>query len=123
MDVASGLNIAAFSLSIAFAAWAGGLIVSHWGLQHTPLIGFVVLLLSHWRPLNEAAGLFDMLDRPISAKPFQRLSASVKTALTSNARTARCELACRVVWQGRFQEWRLPMPIFLQFGNTLARSR
>lgn len=52
VDVASGLNIAAFNLGIAGAAWAGGLIVTHWGLQHTPWIGAVVVLVSlvltHW---------------------------------------------------------------------------
>ncbi|MBI3350245.1 MAG: MFS transporter [Burkholderiales bacterium] len=46
VDVASGLNIAAFNLGIAFAAWAGGLIVTHIGLQHTPWIGALVVLLA-----------------------------------------------------------------------------
>ena len=46
VDVASGLNIAAFNLGIAFAAWAGGLIVTHLGLQHTPWIGAAVVLVS-----------------------------------------------------------------------------
>jgi DHA1 family inner membrane transport protein len=45
-DVASGLNIAAFNLGIAGAAWAGGLIVSHVGLAHTPWIGALVVLVS-----------------------------------------------------------------------------
>jgi DHA1 family inner membrane transport protein len=44
VDVASGLNIAAFNLGIAFAAWAGGLVVTHLGLMHTPWIGAVVVL-------------------------------------------------------------------------------
>lgn len=52
VDVASGLNIAAFNLGIAGAAWAGGLIVAHLGLQHTPWIGALVVLVSlaltHW---------------------------------------------------------------------------
>ena len=52
VDVASGLNIAAVNLGIAGAAWAGGLIVTHWGLQHTPWIGALVVLVSlaltHW---------------------------------------------------------------------------
>ena len=52
VDVASGLNIAAFNLGIAFAAWAGGLVVTHLGLMHTPWIGAVVVLgalaLTHW---------------------------------------------------------------------------
>src|SRR4029453_3622519 len=39
VDVASGLNIAAFNLGIAGAAWAGGLIVTHLGLMQTPWIG------------------------------------------------------------------------------------
>ncbi|WP_035059805.1 MFS transporter [Andreprevotia chitinilytica] len=46
VDVASGLNIAAFNLGIAGAAWAGGLIVTHLGLMHTPWIGALVVLLS-----------------------------------------------------------------------------
>lgn len=52
VDVASGLNIAAFNLGIAGAAWAGGLMVTHLGLQHTPWIGALVVLVSlaltHW---------------------------------------------------------------------------
>jgi len=46
VDVASGLNIAAFNLGIAGAAWAGGLIVTHVGLAHTPWIGALVVLVS-----------------------------------------------------------------------------
>ena len=46
VDVASGLNIAAFNLGIAGAAWGGGLIVTHLGLMHTPWIGAVVVLVS-----------------------------------------------------------------------------
>ena len=46
VDVASGLNIAAFNLGIAGAAWAGGLIVEHLGLMHTPWIGGLVVLVS-----------------------------------------------------------------------------
>jgi MFS transporter, DHA1 family, inner membrane transport protein len=52
VDVASGLNIAAFNLGIAFAAWAGGLVVTHLGLMHTPWIGALVVLvalaLTYW---------------------------------------------------------------------------
>jgi len=44
VDVASGLNIAAFNLGIAGGAWAGGLIVEHLGLLHTPWIGALVVL-------------------------------------------------------------------------------
>ncbi|SNT26679.1 MFS transporter [Tropicimonas sediminicola] len=39
VDVASGLNIGAFNLGIAFGAWAGGLIVVEFGLSVTPFIG------------------------------------------------------------------------------------
>jgi len=46
VDVASGLNIAAFNLGIAGAAWIGGLIVTHLGLMHTPWIGALVVLVS-----------------------------------------------------------------------------
>ncbi|MDY0744917.1 MFS transporter [Paucibacter sp. R3-3] len=46
VDVASGLNIAAFNVGIAGAAWAGGLIVSRLGLMHTPWIGAAVVLVA-----------------------------------------------------------------------------
>jgi DHA1 family inner membrane transport protein len=42
--VASGLNIAAFNVGIAFAAWAGGLVVTRIGLTHTGWIGGLVVL-------------------------------------------------------------------------------
>ncbi len=57
VNVASGLNIAAFNLGIAGAAWAGGLIVTHWGLQHTPWIGAVVVLVS--LTLTQWSGVLD----------------------------------------------------------------
>ncbi|MEI2415328.1 MFS transporter [Orrella sp. JC864] len=44
VDVASGLNIAAFNLGIALGAWGGGLVVQHLGLMHTPWIGALVVL-------------------------------------------------------------------------------
>jgi predicted MFS family arabinose efflux permease len=44
VDVASGLNIAAFNVGIAGGAWGGGLIVSHLGLMATPWIGALVVL-------------------------------------------------------------------------------
>ncbi|MDN8614178.1 MFS transporter [Variovorax ginsengisoli] len=46
VDVASGLNIAAFNLGIAGAAWAGGLVVAHLGLVHTGWIGALVVLVA-----------------------------------------------------------------------------
>ena len=46
VDVASGLNIAAFNLGIAGGAWVGGLIVAHLGLIHTTWIGGLVVLVA-----------------------------------------------------------------------------
>ncbi|GKS92056.1 MULTISPECIES: MFS transporter [unclassified Acidovorax] len=57
VDVASGLNIAAFNLGIAGAAWAGGLIVTHLGLMHTPWIGALVVLVS--LALTHYSGVLD----------------------------------------------------------------
>ncbi|MDP3847799.1 MAG: MFS transporter [Pseudomonas sp.] len=44
VEVAAGLNIAAFNLGIAGGAWAGGLVVEHLGLMNTPWIGALVVL-------------------------------------------------------------------------------
>ncbi|MBV8046192.1 MAG: MFS transporter [Paludibacterium sp.] len=44
IDVASGLNIAAFNLGIAAGAWIGGGVVDRYGLMHTPWIGGLVVL-------------------------------------------------------------------------------
>lgn len=44
VDVASGLNIAAFNVGIAGGAWGGGLIVDHFGLIHTGWVGGLVVL-------------------------------------------------------------------------------
>ncbi len=44
VDVASGLNIAAFNIGIAGGAWGGGLIVAQSGLMATPWIGALVVL-------------------------------------------------------------------------------
>ena len=44
VDVASGLNIAAFNVGIALGAWGGGLIVTHFGLMATPWIGALVVV-------------------------------------------------------------------------------
>ena len=43
VDVASGLNIAAFNVGIAFGAWGGGLIVARFGLLATPLTGALIV--------------------------------------------------------------------------------
>ncbi|GAB3253968.1 MFS transporter [Chitinimonas naiadis] len=70
VDVASGLNIAAFNLGIAGAAWAGGLIVTHLGLMHTPWIGALVVLVSlaltTWSgKLDRKAGIPIRFDGPV----------------------------------------------------------
>jgi DHA1 family inner membrane transport protein len=62
VDVASGLNIAAFNVGIALGAWGGGLIVTHLGLMHTPWIGALVVLVSlgltYWSgALDRRAGI------------------------------------------------------------------
>jgi predicted MFS family arabinose efflux permease len=43
VDVASGLNIAAFNVGIALGAWGGGIIVARFGLMTTPWIGALVV--------------------------------------------------------------------------------
>jgi len=72
VDVASGLNIAAFNLGIAGAAWAGGLIVTHLGLMHTPWIGALVVLaslaLTHWSGvLDRRSGIPVRASGPVPA--------------------------------------------------------
>jgi len=62
VDVASGLNIAAFNLGIAGGAWLGGHIVASMGLIHTAWIGSLVVLvalaLTDWSGrLDRKAGL------------------------------------------------------------------
>jgi MFS transporter, DHA1 family, inner membrane transport protein len=44
VDTASGLNIAAFNVGIAFGAWAGGLIIENYTLMDTPWIGSIVVV-------------------------------------------------------------------------------
>jgi len=61
VDVASGLNIAAFNLGIAGGAWIGGHIVATLGLIHTTWIGalvvFAAFLLTAWSGrLDRSAG-------------------------------------------------------------------
>jgi MFS transporter, DHA1 family, inner membrane transport protein len=73
VDVASGLNIAAFNLGIAFAAWAGGLIVTHLGLVHTPWIGALVVLVA--LALTQRSGALDRREgqparMPSGARPL-----------------------------------------------------
>lgn len=71
VDVASGLNIAAFNLGIAGGAWVGGLIVAHFGLIHTAWVGALVVLLAlgltTWSGrLDRAAGI-DLKAKPLSS--------------------------------------------------------
>ena len=44
VDVASGLNIAAFNIGIAIGSVVGGVVVEHLGLMHTPWIGALIVL-------------------------------------------------------------------------------
>lgn len=61
VDVASGLNIAAFNVGIALGAWGGGIIVSRLGLMATPWIGALVVLGA--LALTTLAGWLDRRDR------------------------------------------------------------
>ena len=61
VDVASGLNIAAFNVGIAGGAWVGGLIVAHYGLMNTPWIGAIVVLAA--LALTTLAGRLDKQDK------------------------------------------------------------
>ncbi|WBS01338.1 MFS transporter [Pseudoduganella sp. SL102] len=69
VDVASGLNIAAFNLGIAGGAWGGGHIVDRLGLVHTGWIGALVVLVAYG--LTVLSGRLDRQDpRPaVSGKP------------------------------------------------------
>jgi len=68
VDVASGLNIAAFNLGIAGGAWGGGLIVAHLGLIHTTWIGGLVVLVA--LALTAWSGRLDRLG-PVYAEPAE----------------------------------------------------
>lgn len=46
VDVASGLNIAAFNIGIALGSIIGGQTVEHYGLAQTPWIGAVIVLIA-----------------------------------------------------------------------------
>jgi predicted MFS family arabinose efflux permease len=71
VDVASGLNIAAFNLGIAGGAWGGGLIVEHLGLVHTGWIGALVVLAAFG--LTALSGRLDRL-HPRAAAPAGKKS-------------------------------------------------
>lgn len=59
VDVASGLNIAAFNIGIALGSVIGGLVVEHVGLTQTPWIGAVIVLIAFL-----LIGLSGRLDKP-----------------------------------------------------------
>ncbi|KJV34884.1 MFS sugar transporter [Aquitalea magnusonii] len=65
VDVASGLNIAAFNLGIAFGAWAGGLIVEAMGIMATPWIGALIVLVA--LALTTWSGVMDRRASPTLA--------------------------------------------------------
>ncbi|MGB9990766.1 MFS transporter [Pseudoduganella rhizocola] len=68
VDVASGLNIAAFNLGIAGGAWGGGHIVDSLGLVHTGWIGALVVLGAFG--LTALSGRLDRLNpRAVPAGP------------------------------------------------------
>jgi predicted MFS family arabinose efflux permease len=73
VDVASGLNIAAFNVGIALGAWGGGMIVDRIGLMGTPWIGALVVLGAFL--LTTLAGRLDRRDAargiaaPASSEP------------------------------------------------------
>ncbi|MBP2196585.1 MFS transporter [Pantoea cypripedii] len=46
VDVASGLNIAAFNIGIALGSTVGGYIVQHYGLAQTPWVGAVIVFVA-----------------------------------------------------------------------------
>ena len=46
VDVASGLNIAAFNIGIALGSVIGGQTVEHYGLAQTPWIGALIVLVA-----------------------------------------------------------------------------
>ncbi len=71
IDVASGLNIAAFNVGIALGAWGGGLIVSHLGLMATPWIGALVVVGA--LGLTSLAGWLDRRDALLPANALPAL--------------------------------------------------
>ncbi len=46
VDVASGLNIAAFNVGIALGSWGGGHIVAQSGVMNTPWVGGVIVIVA-----------------------------------------------------------------------------
>jgi len=75
VDVASGLNIAAFNVGIALGAWGGGLVVAKFGLMATPPVGALIVVGAF--VLTTLAGWLDRRDG-VPAKP------AVKTAVAAH---------------------------------------
>ena len=63
VDVASGLNIAAFNIGIALGSVIGGQTVEHVGLTQTPWIGAVIVLVAFL-----LIGLSGRLDKPLASR-------------------------------------------------------
>ncbi|HWV14165.1 MAG TPA: MFS transporter [Cellvibrio sp.] len=61
VDVASGLNIAAFNIGIAGGAWVGGILVAKFGLLVTPWVGALVVVLALL--LTSVAGHLDKQEK------------------------------------------------------------
>ncbi|MBU2892150.1 MFS transporter [Colwellia sp. D2M02] len=64
VDVASGLNIAAFNVGIAIGAWGGGNIVAEHGLMNTPWVGAIVVLVA--LVLTRYSGMLDRKVRDLN---------------------------------------------------------
>ncbi|WP_052946575.1 MFS transporter [Salmonella enterica] len=60
VDVASGLNIAAFNIGIALGSVIGGQTVEHYGLAQTPWIGALIVLVAFL-----LMGVSGRLDKPV----------------------------------------------------------
>jgi MFS transporter, DHA1 family, inner membrane transport protein len=69
VDVASGLNIAAFNVGIALGAWGGGIIVDNAGLMHTPWVGAVIVFIALL--LTRLSGALDNKTKSTNASSIQ----------------------------------------------------
>lgn len=67
VDVASGLNIAAFNVGIALGSIIGGQTVEHYGLAQTPWIGAVIVFVAFL-----LIGVSGRLDKPAQVAVAQR---------------------------------------------------
>ena len=74
VDVASGLNIAAFNVGIALGAWGGGVIVAELGLMATPWIGSLIVVGAF-----ALTTLASWLDRRDGVRPRAARGAAVAT--------------------------------------------